>query len=309
MKATSPLSRRHFLSRTALTASAIAVWKTSELAGRAAAQPIPPVAEFSKVYQELNLDFEETAEVTAAAGLDGIDCPVRPGGQILPERAADELPRLAETLRRRNLKVLLLTTGILGADSPYAEPILRTAKKLGIKYYRLGYWKYKGTSSPAAQLNNIKAQLKDLAALNKELGLCAIHQNHAGVNQVGAKVGDLYEIARAFDPEQIAIAFDLSHALNELGEGWREQFDKLQSHFRITYVKDWKRGPGFVPFGEGDLGASGFFALVKKAGYRVPLSMHTEYDWDNKGKNRTKAALIANLKRDLRVLKQWWETA
>ena len=77
----------------------------------------PPLAVFSKVYQEVKLSFEQSAEVTAAAGLDGIDCPVRAGGEILPEHAADEMPRYDEVLRQHKMKMLLITTGITGATN------------------------------------------------------------------------------------------------------------------------------------------------------------------------------------------------
>ena len=44
----------------------------------------PPLTVFSKVYQELKLSFEQAAALTADGGLDGIDCPVRGGGEIPP---------------------------------------------------------------------------------------------------------------------------------------------------------------------------------------------------------------------------------
>ena len=81
---------------------------------------VPPVAVFSKVYQELKLDFEASAEVTAEAGLDGIDCAVRDGGEIVPEQAADQMPLYAEALRRHGARMLLLTTGVRGVSSPHA---------------------------------------------------------------------------------------------------------------------------------------------------------------------------------------------
>jgi hypothetical protein len=110
-----------------------------------------------------------------------------------PGRTAEEdLPRYVEALQKRNVKLLLLTTAITGTASPHAEAILRTARKFGVKYYRLGYWNYQPGKPVAETLNDIKAQLKDLAALNQELGLCAVLQNHAGAERVGAKVWDLY---------------------------------------------------------------------------------------------------------------------
>ena len=86
MKSRRSFNRRDFLA----TASAAAAWASLDGAFSClgAAAPAPPLAVFSKVYQELHLTFEQAAEVTAAAGLDGIDCAVRSGGEIEPERAA-----------------------------------------------------------------------------------------------------------------------------------------------------------------------------------------------------------------------------
>src|ERR1051325_3687351 len=159
----------------------------------------PPVALFSKVCQELKLDFEQTAEVTAEAGLDGIDCPVRAGSQILPEAASDELPRYAEALRRRGLRMLLLTTGIQGVSSPHVRDILHAAKGLGIRYYRLGYWPHQPERPAAALGKETRSSLKELAALNKELGVCGVFQNHSAPRDhsrrnAGCDLGELSEI-------------------------------------------------------------------------------------------------------------------
>src|SRR5436190_2941537 len=119
-------SRRDFIMKTAVFSSAAALAGGGTLAGLAAEKFSPPIALFSKVYQTLNLSFEDAAAVTAEAGLDGIDPPVRPGGEVLPERVGEDLPRYAEALRKHNLRVLLLTTGIISPASPSAEAILRT---------------------------------------------------------------------------------------------------------------------------------------------------------------------------------------
>ncbi len=269
----------------------------------------PPVAVFSKVYQELKLDFEQSAEVTAAAGLDGVDCAVREGGEIQPAQAAEQMPRYAEALRRHGTGMLLLTTGIVGVSSPHASEVLRTGKQLGIRYYRLGYWLHRPGLPPEKLLAEARPSLKDLAAMNKELGLCGVYQNHsAGSDRsrrnAGCDLAELYEMVKDLDPDQIGVAFDLAHAILEHGDGWREHFERLKPHIRVLYVKDARRGSGFVRFGQGELGPTGFFQSLARMNYRAPLSMHIEFDWTLDGK-KTRQALVQALTESRTVLGQW----
>src|SRR4051812_29968226 len=97
----SHLTRRRFLGSTAAATTLSALWPPGNVPCLGAEAFSPEVAVFSKLYQELKLTFQESAEVTAEAGLDGIDCAVRPGGEILPERAAEEMPRYAEALGKQ----------------------------------------------------------------------------------------------------------------------------------------------------------------------------------------------------------------
>jgi sugar phosphate isomerase/epimerase len=269
----------------------------------------PPVAIFSKVYQEVPLDFDQSAEVTAEAGLDGVDCTVRDGGEISPAAAAQQMPRYAEALRRRGTGLLLLTTGIRGVASPHAAEILRTAKALGVRYYRLGYWSHRPGRSAASLLAEIAPSLKDLAAMNRELGLCGVYQNHsAGEDRsrrtAGCDLAELYAMVKDLDPDQIGVAFDLGHAILEHGDQWREHFQRLKPHLRVAYVKDVRPGAGFVPFGQGEFGRSGFFHLLAGMHYRAPLSLHIEFHWAARGE-KSRPALVRALQESRRVLGQW----
>ena len=267
----------------------------------------PPIVVFSKVYQTLKLDFDAAAALTAEAGLDGIDCPVRPGGEILPERVTEDLPRYAEALRRRKLHMPLLTTAITSVSSSRAEEIVRTAKKQGTQFYRLGFIERQPDALAGKQVREIKAQLKDLAALNKEVGIGAIVQNHspAGRSYMGGDLSDLYEIVKGFDPAQIGVAFDIGHALVVHGDDWRHHFDRLKSHLKVAYVKDVTRSGHWVPFGEGDVASTGYFNLLKQMGYHAPVSLHIEYDWTGGGKSKTRAGLVKALQESSRTLKRW----
>ncbi len=304
-------SRREFIAKTALASSAAALWPhQAALLGAAEKSPQPLVV-FSKVYQELKLDFEEAAAVTIEAGLGGVDCPVRPGGEILPEQAAADLPRYVETLRRRKLGMPLLTTAVTSVSTPHAEEILRTAKKSGVQFYRLGFIERRSEPPVDRQIREVKAQLKELAALNREIGIGAVLQNHspAGRIYLGGDLTELREIVADFDPAQIGVAFDIAHALVVHGEDWRPHFEKLKSHLKVVYVKDVKRGGGWVPFGAGDVGHTDYFKRLAQIGYLGPVSLHIEFEWTDKGKSKTRAALVQTLRDSSRVLKQWLAAA
>ena len=310
------MTRRRFLTAAGTAAAALTASRRllgGESADKGAGGSMPPVAVFGKIFQELKLDFEQSAQTAAEAGLDGVDCAVRAKGEVLPEQVAEQLPRYADSLARHKLRLLLMATDIHGVDSPHARDILATGKTLGVRDYRLGYWLHR-PEVPADKLcGEIRSRLKELAAMNGELGVCGLVQNHSswsGKNRgpAGADLDELYDLVKDFDPRRIAVAFDLGHAIIVHGDAWRPRFEKLKPHIRVVYVKDVQRPARFVPFGQGEFGRSGFFPMLAKMNYSAPLSMHVEYEWAPPG-TKTRSALVAVLKENRRVLGQWWKGA
>jgi L-ribulose-5-phosphate 3-epimerase len=304
--ASSTLSRRDFIGKTAAGAAAMALSPHVVPSALAADKLSPPIVVFSKVYQTLSLNFDDAAAVTAEAGLDGVDPPLRPGGEILPEHATEELPRYVEAMHKRKLQLPLLTTAIVSTSSPHTEDILRTAKKVGVQYYRLGFIDREGDAKK--QVKEFKAQLKDLAAMNKAIEIGGLIQNHSPAghgNYLGGDLNEMREIVSDFDPAQIGVAFDIGHAIIVHKEEWRPQFEALKSHIRVAYVKDAKMAGRWVPFGEGDVGHLGYFKLLKEMGYNAPISIHIEFDWTEKGKTKNREALVKALKESANVLRKW----
>ena len=162
-------------------------------------------------------------------------------------------------------------------------------------------------------MEQIKSSLTDLAAMNKELGVCGVYQNHSAPPEradspVGGNLDELYDIVKDFDPKQIGVAFDLGHAIITHGDEWQKHFEKLKDHIRVVYIKDVKRPASFVPFGEGEFSGTNFFELLQKMNYKAPLSLHIEFDWAQQGQ-KTQAALVETLKQSRRVLGDWWQHA
>ncbi len=90
------LTRREFATATAAAAVASAAVSPG-LFAQGEGEKRFKIIGFTKPFQ--NLNFEDTANTVAEIGWDGIECPVRPKGQIEPEHAPDELPRLVEALK------------------------------------------------------------------------------------------------------------------------------------------------------------------------------------------------------------------
>jgi len=298
------LSRREFLSGMAATAAASSVLGAGAVA-RSAPKPRFKIIGFTKPFQTAGPS--ELADIVARIGWDGIECPVRPKGQVEPERVEDELPRVVEALRSVGREVTILTTAITKLN-PLAERVLRTASRLGIKRYRLGFWTYTKDKSIPDQIAEVHAAMRDLVALNKELGITGAHQNHSGAAFFGAPVWDIHAVIKDYDPRHLGICFDIGHATIEGLLSWPIQARLMQPYFAAVYLKDflWQRGPAgwrldWCPLGKGTVDPK-FFQMLKQSDYAGPISQHHEYEVGSG------VAMIQAMKRDLEVLKRWLET-
>ena len=295
------ISRRAWIHKSVLTASAAALPSTSILA--AASEPaVTPVAFFEKPLELLSA--EELAGQLASIGFDGVEATVRKGGRIEPEKAKDELPALVETLKKSNLKVLVMASSISRADQPHAEETLRTAARLGIKRYRLSKFQYDLKKPILPQLDALKPQLRDLAAINRELGLTAVYQNHGGASNVGGQVWDLHYLIKDFDPREIAVAYDIRHAMVEGISAWKINFHLIRHRIQAAYVKDFvfeKAKAVNVPMGTGLVGDD-FYESLKQTAFTAPVSLHVPYLHP-----KTKAEALAgieHIKKDFAYLKK-----
>lgn len=312
MKITHSVSRREFLAANVAVGSTLAL--ANCLTARAAeTERVAPakhykIIGFSKPFRDFGP--EQTADLVAEVGWDGIECPIRSRDtHIEPTRVEEDLPRMVEALQKRGKEVTLVTTDITKLN-PAAEKILRAMAKLGIKTYRLGFEKYPPGQHPSKKLTEFGAALKDLAAFNQEIGLRAGYQNHSGENYVGAPVWDLWTIMKNLDPKQMGVCFDIAHATIEGGLSWPIEARLMQPHFVSVFCKDfrWENGakdwsPSWCPFGGGTV-QKRFFDWLRTTDFDGPLSQHHEYESLGKGQE-----MILNLKKDLATLRDWLSAA
>ena len=258
---------------------------------------------FTKPFNSLT--FDELADRIAELGFDGIEAPIRKGGHIEPEAVPDELPKLVEALRKRNLEITVMTSDINDPNDPLTEKVLKTASKLGIRRYRMKYFNYDFDQPILKQINKWRPQIEDLAALNRDLKVTALYQNHAGRNYLGAPLWDLSKLLQGISVDEIGVAYDIRHATAEGGMSWPVTYHMIRPHIDTVYVKDfvWNDGvrPVNVPLGEGRIDDD-FFKLLRKSDFNGPISLHEEY-LDHRKPELVPDHLSA-IKRDFAVLKK-----
>lgn len=314
-------TRRDFVSLMTLASAAlplaglpVTARAAKSAAPRAMAGPRPPttIHVFSKPLQWLS--YEAASELAAETGFVGIDFSVRPGGHVEPEKVEDDLPKAVAAARKAGLKTDMISTGITSAREPHTERVLRTAQKLGITIYRLGGIQYDAREDVWKSVQKNKAMLKDLAGMNRDLGLHGALQNHPG-GRVASPIWDLFEMVRELDPRWIGSQYDIRHATCEGGLSWALGLRLIHPWIKSTAIKDfnWVQSPGKgtpqnVPLGEGIVDYDLYFKMVGDLNITGPMSMHFEYPPFERLKTVPPAAerrkqIAAAMTRDLRALK------
>jgi sugar phosphate isomerase/epimerase len=244
--------------------------------------------------------------------VDGVESPIRPKGHIEPEKIEDELPKYVEALKKQSLELTILTSGITEVSAEQrTEAVLRTAAKLGVKRFRMSYYKYDLQKPIWPQLQEIKPKLKDLIQLCQEIGIQPLFQNHSGKDYYGAPVWDIYSLMQEYTPEQFSFCFDIFHATLEGGLQWPLSAALTADHWGAVYFKDFQwngRKAEGCPLGQGQVN-SDFAKMIKQRNYTGPISLHVEYlKGDPKDAAVLKSFREAHL-RDFKVLKEWMNWA
>ena len=278
------MKRREFVIKSA-TAGMMAPLAVRGMAYTPPVLPVPTenmICTFSKTFQWLG--YDDLAVFLAEAGFEGIDLSVRPGGHVLPENVERDLPLAVKAAQKQGLSIPMIVTGITDAADPLTERTLKTAADQGVKYYRLGYYRYDDKLSILQNLEKVRKQLEALSRINERYGLQGGYQNHSGAN-VGSPVWDLCFLLHHLDPRYIGCQYDVRHAAAEGINSWILGFKAIAPHVKHECIKDYiyvnnngKWGVKSVPLGTGAVDFKKYFALRKEYGINGPLSYHFEFD-------------------------------
>jgi len=294
------MNRRSFVTTSALAGMSIIAGSRSMAAEPASTREI---AVFTKFLEKLS--FDELAAAIAPLGVAGLEAPLRKGGHIEPQDMAEKLPLFVEALAKKDLRVLIMASSINAVDkSGLAENQLRAAAKAGIKKYRLQHLKYDLTKPIKAQLANFKAQLMDLAQLNKEIGIQGLYQNHRGRDYVGGPIWDLVGMLEEINVKHLGMAFDFAHATVEGANAWEMNFHLAQPHIGAVFYKDYKlNGKKWqpCPIGEGAVNPLSGKLVSEKLSKDIPIAIHIEYV----SGGDVVAKTVEAMKNDLATVRKW----
>jgi L-ribulose-5-phosphate 3-epimerase len=267
----------------AMAAAVTAPAATASATGRRDSEPGagPLFCLFSKHLPELAWD--DVGRVVKENGFDGVDLTVRPKGHVLPERAAEDLPRAVEAIRSHGLAVPMITTDLTSAALPHARLLLEAAAGSGVSYFKTGYWQYR-SADVRGEVAAVGRALAGLAALASTCGIELGFHNHAGY--VGAALWDIAPAIDRLDPRWAGFYFDPRHAVAEGGGGaWKAATHLVMPRLKMVALKDcvWQKGAdGWrienCPLGEGLVDWPWFGATLRAARFRGPISIHLEYE-------------------------------
>lgn len=304
------MNRRQFVEQSLLASALLPSLTTT-----ASVAEKQPFYVFSKMFQWID-DYGQLAETVARLGFNGLDLTVRPGGHVLPERVEEDLPKLVEACLSHKLERPMMVTAISEANNQ-TERILKTAKLLGIRYYRMNWYQYDLKKPIPPQMATLTSKLNELAALNKQYGLIGQYQNHSG-NYVGAGIWDIYQMLQQVNSPNLGCQYDINHATYEASGSWQIGFSVIAPHIRSIAVKDFtwlKKADKWTkegcPLGEGLVDWPLYLSLLRRQSIKGPITMHYEYPLGGAEDGARKLGIpkedfLKAVDKDLKLAKQWW---
>lgn len=263
-----------------------------------------PVITFGKHLQWLS--YDEVATFLADNEFDGIEATVRKGGQVEPENVERDLPRLVEALEKRGRKVVMITTDIKDADNPLSKRVIKTADGLGIRQFRMAYYRYDLDQPILEQLDGHRKTVLRLSDYLKDFQIMGVYQNHAGRNYVGSSIWDIERLLDGVPAQQVSAVFDLRHATVEGGASWPVLWRLMRDRVRVVYLKDFRwdgQTPLNVPLGQGQVDPAFIEMVSSEIAVGTPISLHMEYVSHNDASKQAEGmAAIVQDRKTLRKL-------
>ena len=296
--ATASVGRRDFMRLAALSgiaASSLPICET--IAAETSSETKDVFCAFTESFQDWSV--EKVCEKFKAAGLDGLDLTVRPGGHIDPKDAKAKLPAATVAARKHGVEINMISTAITDADAD-GEAIIGACGELGIARIKLGYYRILRFGKLLTEIDDTKRRLEGVAKLARKHGVLPCVHIHSG-EMIPASGPVAYLLLRDIAPAEVGVYVDPMHMTIEGGiGGWRQSLDLLAPWIAISSLKNcmWQTQPrddhGQIPWqvmkcplAEGVAPIPQYLQALRDLGYRGLYTLHSEYRDRNSWKQLT----------------------
>jgi sugar phosphate isomerase/epimerase len=181
------------------------------------------------------------------------------------------------------MEVPMISTALVSAADPTAEPIFETASKLKISYVKPGYYYYKFVNV-VDERNQAGRKFRGLVELAEKYQIQIGYHNHT--DYIGAGLWDMAPVIEPLDPRWSGFYFDFGHAAVDLGEnGWKVATNLVVPRLKMVGAKDfiWKpRGSHSwhaetCPMGQGIVPWREFLQILAQSNFHGPVSLQQEF--------------------------------
>jgi L-ribulose-5-phosphate 3-epimerase len=235
-----------------------------------------------------DLNIREACRGAKAAGFDGLDLTVRPGGHVLPENVKQGLPEAYEIADQEHFAIPMISTGINAADSPHAQEIIEIAH-FSISAFKLGYWRYEPFGTIRKQFDEARRKLEGIVRITDRYHLKPCIHVHSGPLLSNTPL--IYELLKDYSPDQVGAYVDTMHMVLEGGKsGWEITLDLVAPWISLVAVKNFVIQPTkrdefgqqryehkICPVADGIAPIPQFFQRLKQVGYDGIVSFSSEY--------------------------------
>jgi sugar phosphate isomerase/epimerase len=263
-----------------------------------------------------DLTVARACAAAKAAGFDGLDLTLRPGGHVRPEGAEVGLAEARRLADAAGVTIPMVSTAVTDLESPHAEAVFAAAAHYGARLVKLGYWDYRPFGTLASQVDEVRAKLGRLVALGRRYHVLPCVHCHSG-RFVAAGGPMLYLVLKGFAPGEVGAYVDPMHMTIEGGRnGWELGLDLVAPWIALVGVKNFRWLPDrrdargqqrwrweYCPLADGMAPLPEFFAYLRRLKYDGVVSFHSEYKGETSFRRLTTSELLDQSAADLRYLK------
>ena len=159
----------------------------------------------------------------------------------------------------------------------------------GVPRLKIGFWRFARGDDYWSAVSRARDALSRFHLLSETFGVQTCYQVHSG-SILGSNCAGVMHLIRGFDPKFIGAYPDIGHMALD-GEDWDMGFAMLGNHLSVIGAKDAyhapqpKRStppylPKFVKLGDGSVDWARCMQAIVALGFDGPISVHTEYDFD-----------------------------